>query len=171
MSRKFTLYHSACVINLVLLTVLLLLLFHSLFFEFSRLGPPEIIPFLLVMGGFAVYYIHSFWGLTLVQRLRSGVGISPVKVQTITGWFLFQAVLQIIVFINLIGEINRIIYNFQGAVYFGNFKPLLINFLPFPVFLLTLYCQVLHFPLIKAIRRKNDELVKSIEQIGNPENL
>ena len=166
MPKKFIAYRTLCFVNLILLTILLLLLLYTLFFEMLYF---EVLPFVIVLAGIAVYYINAFWGINLVQRYKSSSGISKNKISIIITWFLFQVVLQFITFVNIVNDLSNLSYYTRRAFQLGDMSLLLMSFLPYLIFLATLYCQVLTFPLIKAVKLRSEDLIKSIGEGGNPE--
>lgn len=166
MPAKFSVYRVACIINLLLISGYTLLLNYAFFVEaFDSAGFGVYILFMLI---FSIYAWNNILGLGMLRRYKNQEGLSPLFGRSVIIAFILQLLLQILLSV-LIADII-VTYseaNIENPFYRKDYWVFMVQLIPITVFLLTIYCEIMTFPLIRAVRKREIDLLKELDHLGN----
>ena len=168
MPKKFAFFKSACIINLICLSILLANLIYITFIRYGRIRTDDIMPLLVILFGLLIYFLTAIRGLYLIRRYNTMIGISKPAVNSLILLFIIVLLFQIVTFISLINEWRYFLYHVKLALYYRRSGFLILALLlPFIIFLLTLYWQIFVFNLVTAVKARHAQVVNAIDEIGN----
>jgi hypothetical protein len=168
MPTRYALYKTCCVLNAILLGLMILDIIY-LICSSDMLLNNEPAEMLLLLFFLFIYAACVYWGFRLLIKYRSGDGISKASVQSIVVFFIIQLCFQIYFAITLPAEIGKTLDTYYYVELWQAYDYeliILISALSL-LFVSTAYVQFFTFPLLNAVKRKHNDLLKQLDDIGS----
>lgn len=167
MPQKFTLFKVFNIVSLLIALITVIKFGYELAGISFQISRDEWISVIILALAVISYAGTNLWSLWFCQKYKLQEDINRVEKITAIVFFFCQAIFQLLFlfyFSELLSNTQKSIrYNLERGLYVR----LVLQLFPMLIFLLTIYCQLLFFPILKAIKQR--ALAKQLDELGRTE--